>query len=97
MLMSSGAIVQTMRNKNLIKKQTDAARIVRGASKLVSLHALYEEVSWDPLETKPKKHRLLLLYKMINNLSQEYLSSLIPLLTTLFLNTICVMHKIFRP
>ena len=43
------------------KKQTDAARIVTGASKLVSLHALYEEVNWDPCETRRKKHRLLLL------------------------------------
>ena len=97
MLMSSWAIVQTMRKKNLIKKQTDAARIVTGASKLVSLHALYEEVNWDPCETRRKKHRLLLLYKMFNKFSPEYLSSLIPLLTTLYLNTICVMHKIFRP
>ena len=64
--------------QELDKIQTEAARIVTGATKLVSLHALYEEVNWDPLETRRRKHRLLLLYKMFNNLSPEYLSSLIP-------------------
>ena len=50
----------------------------------MSLHALYEEINWDPLETKGKKHRLLLLYKMFNNFSLEYLSSLIsPTVNTL--------------
>ena len=52
--------------------------IVTWASKHVSLHALYEEVNWDPLETRHKKHRLIHLYKMFNILSPEYLSSLIP-------------------
>ena len=49
-----------------------------GATKLVSLHALFDEVNWEPLEARRMKHRLLLLYKMFNNLSPEYLSSLIP-------------------
>ena len=49
-----------------------------GATKLVSLHALFDEVNWEPLEARRMKHRLLLLYKMFNNLSLEYLSSLIP-------------------
>ena len=44
-----------------------------GATKLVSLHALHKEVNWDPLETRRRKHKLLLLYKMFDNLS-----SLIP-------------------
>ena len=48
------------------------------ATKLVSLHALYEEINWDQLETRRRKHKLILLYKMFDNLSPEYLSSLIP-------------------
>ena len=48
------------------------------ATKLVSLHALFDEVNWEPLGARNMKHRLLLLYKMFNNLSPEYLSSLIP-------------------
>ena len=47
--------------QELEKIQTQAARIVTGATKLVSLHTLYEEVNWDPLETRRRKHRVLLL------------------------------------
>ena len=64
--------------QELNKIQTEAARIVTGATKLVSLHAFFDEVKWEPLEAWRMKHRLLLLYKMFNNLSPEYLSSLIP-------------------
>ena len=62
------------------KVQTEAARIVTGATKLVQLHALFEEITgnWKPLEGRRIKHRFLLQYKMFNNLSPEYLSSLIP-------------------
>ena len=59
------------------KIQTEAARIVKWATKLVSLHALFDEVNWK-LEARRMKHILLLLYKMLDNLSPEYLSSLIP-------------------
>ena len=62
----------------LDKIQSEAARIVSGATKLVSLHALYEEVGWESLEKRRRKHKLLLLYKMFNNLSPLYLCSLIP-------------------
>ena len=64
--------------------QTEAARIVTGATKLVSLHALFDEVNWEPLEARCMKHRHLLLYKMFNNLSPEYQDS------------VCAMHIIFR-
>ena len=64
--------------QELDKIQAEAARIVTGATKLVSLHALFDEVNGEPLEARHMKHRLLLLYKMFNNLSPEYLSSLIP-------------------
>ena len=64
--------------QELDKIQTEAARIVTGATKLVYLHALFDEVNWEPLGARSMKHRLLLLYKMFNNLSPEYLSSLIP-------------------
>ena len=62
----------------LDKMQSEAARIVPGATKLVSLHALYEEVGWESLVKRRRKHKLLLLYKMLNNLSPLYLFSLIP-------------------
>ena len=64
--------------QELDKIQTEAARIVTGATKLVSLHAFFDEVKWEPLAARRMKHRLLLIYTMFNNLSPEYLSSLIP-------------------
>ena len=57
--------------QELDKIQTEADRIVTGATKLVSLHALFEEVNWEPLEARRMKSNLLLFYKMIKNLSPE--------------------------
>ena len=57
---------------------TEAARIVTGATKLVSLSALYAECGWEKLETRREKHKLIQLYKIKNNLTPDYLSSLLP-------------------
>ena len=62
---------------NYEKQHTETARIVTRATKLVALHTHFEDVNWESLEARRMKHRLLLLYKMLNNLSLEYLSSLI--------------------
>ena len=64
----------------LEKIQIEAARIVTGTTKLVSLHKFYQETGWETLEERRKKHKLCLFYKMSNNLSPNYLSSLVPLL-----------------
>ena len=46
----------------------------------MQLNALFEDITgnWKPLEGRRMKHIFLLLYKMFNNYSPEYLSSLIP-------------------
>ena len=49
-----------------------------GTTKLVSLDKLYQETGWETLEERRKKHKLCLFYKMSNNLSPNYLSSLVP-------------------
>ena len=64
--------------QELDKIQNEAARIVSGATQLVSISDLYHETGWEVLETRRKKHRLILLYKMINDQSPNYLSSLVP-------------------
>ena len=70
----------TQYEKNELDKiQNKAARIVTGTTKLVSIRALYEEVKWDTLEERRRKHKLALFYKMANGLSPPYLSSLTPL------------------
>lgn len=62
----------------LDKIQTEAARIVVGATKLVSLNTLYNEIGWERLEKRRRNHQLTMFYKMINHLTPFYLSSLIP-------------------
>ena len=64
--------------EELDKIQNEAARIVTGATKLVSLLALSNETQWDSLDDRRRKHKLTLFYKMKSNLRPEYLSSLIP-------------------
>ena len=60
------------------KINVEAARIVTGATKLVSLQLLYKECGWDTLEKRREHHKLIQFYKMINGLTPEYLSNLIP-------------------
>jgi hypothetical protein len=65
--------------KNELEKiQTEAARICSGATKLVSLNKLFTEIGWESLKSRRVKHKLILLYKMINNISPTYLSDLVP-------------------
>ena len=60
--------------KNELNKiQNEAARIAVGATKLVSLNALYNEIGWESLEKRRLDHKLTLFYKMLNNLTPQYL------------------------
>ena len=63
--------------KALEKIQLEAARIVTGATKLVSFENLYKETGWEKLEVRRSKHKLCLFYKMSNNISPDYLSTLV--------------------
>ena len=64
---------------NAIQKiQNEAARIVTGATKLVSLDMLNQEIGWESLQVRRSKHKLCMFYKMKNNLCPAYLSSLVP-------------------
>lgn len=62
----------------LEKIQYEAARIVTGATKLVSIDSLLTDTGWETLSARRKKHRLHLFFKMVNVLTPEYLSSLVP-------------------
>lgn len=69
----------TQQEKQDIEKiQLEAARIATGTTKLVSLNSLYQEIGWDTLESRRRKQQLTLFFKMHNNLSPVYLSSLVP-------------------
>ena len=62
---------------DLEKIQNEAARIVSGATKLVSINSLSLEIGWESLSSRRKKHKLRLFFKMQNNLAPDYLSSLV--------------------
>ena len=64
--------------QELDKIQNEAARIVTGTTKLVSLVTLYKEICWETLEIRRYNHKLTLFYKMMHNITPLYLSSLVP-------------------
>ena len=58
--------------------QLETGRIVSGTTKLVSLASLYNELGSEKLSSRRRKHKLVLFYKMINRLSPNYLTQLVP-------------------
>ena len=62
----------------LDKIHREVGRIVSGCTRLVSIDDLYSELQWETLRDRRRKHKLILLYKMINGLVPEHLSSLVP-------------------
>ena len=65
--------------EELEKIQIEAARIITGATRLVSIHNLYKESSLEPLKSRRRQHKLVHLFKMLNSPSiPSYLSNLIP-------------------
>ena len=64
---------------DLEKLQIEMARIVTGATKLVSLDKLYRETGWEKLSVRRYKHKLIKFFQMYHKLSPEYLQDIVPL------------------
>ena len=64
--------------QDIEKIQIEAARTVTGTTTLVSIYSLYEETCCETLETRRKNPKLTLFFKMINDLSPQYLSDIVP-------------------
>ena len=62
----------------LEKLQNEAARIVTGLTRSVSLDKLYRECGWVALSERPKNQKLYFLYKAINGQEPSYISDIIP-------------------
>ena len=61
-------------NKRTFEKiQVEALRITKSGTKVCSLQKLYDDLSCETLEKRRHKHKLFLLYKIINNLAPNYL------------------------
>ena len=69
----------TQFNADLLEAvQLAAARVVTGATCRTSHVILYNETGWETLSKRREKHRLKLLYKIINGHTPQYLYDLIP-------------------
>ena len=55
----SGTIARSINPSSLKINQNEAAPIVRGAAKLVSINALLAETRWENLLSRRKKHKLI--------------------------------------
>ena len=62
----------------LDKVQNEAARIVTGCTKLVSIVDLYHESGWETSSQRRRKHKLILFLKMVNGLTPNHLNSRVP-------------------
>ena len=62
----------------LDKIQTECARISSGCTRLVSIESLNAEMNWESLSYRRYIQRMVLFYKIQNDLAPEYLSSRIP-------------------
>ena len=69
----------THKETNAIERtQIEAARIVTGATRLVSLDMLSKEIGCQSLRDRRYKHKMCQFYKMITDLTPTYLASLVP-------------------
>ena len=56
----------------------EAARIITGATKLCSVSKLLTDLGWVTLQNRRKKHRLIILFKILHGLTPVYLNDLLP-------------------
>ena len=70
--------LHAIRKRGLEKIQTEAAIIATGATKLISLNALFSDIQWEFLQDRRHNHQLAQFHKMHNHLAPEYLTSLAP-------------------
>ena len=64
--------------ETLEKIQHEAARTVTGLTRSVAISKLYNEVGWLSLENRRKYQKLILTFKVKNNLTPSYLNNLFP-------------------
>ena len=65
-------------SNELEQLNAEAARIVSGSTKLVSISKMFNELGWETLEERRRYHRLIFMYNIFYNKSPEYLSNIIP-------------------
>lgn len=68
----------TDEQSNLLESiQIEAARIITGLRRNSSKQYLYQELGWETLKKRRNNHKLILLFKILNNYTPEYLSNIV--------------------
>ncbi|MCG7883227.1 MAG: reverse transcriptase family protein [Candidatus Thiodiazotropha endolucinida] len=67
-----------LESNTLEKLQNEAARIVTGLTRSVSLENLYHECGWVPLRLRRQEQKLSFIYKAINGQTPDYISEITP-------------------
>jgi hypothetical protein len=57
--------------------QIEAARIVTGGTRLISINSLYKETGWETLQARREHHKNIYFYKLVNGLVPPYLSAMV--------------------
>ena len=78
MIQSGTTALTNVKVTQLESKHNEAARIVSEATKLCGIQKLLEELGWETLQERRSKHKLVIFYKIITDLTPEYLSNLLP-------------------
>ena len=69
----------TAQDSNALKKlQNEAARIVTGLTRSISLENLYRECGWKSLFGRRNNHKLCFMYKSVNGQVPSYITDIIP-------------------
>ena len=61
--------------------QYEFAKVVTGAMKGTGYQKLLEELVWEDLKTRCSFHKLVLFFKIVNELTPNYLLDLLPITT----------------
>ena len=65
--------------RELIEKiQTEAGRVVTGATKSCSANKILNDLGWETLYSRRYKHRLITFFKMTRGIAPQYLNELVP-------------------
>ena len=64
--------------ETLEKLQNEAARIVTGLTRSVSIDKLYNECCWEPLANRRERQKLCFMYKATHDVLPTYINDLIP-------------------
>ena len=71
-------VAQSRIKPALERLQNEAARIVTGLTRSISIAYLYKECGWDSLADRRYFQKLCFMYKCSNNLVPDYISDIIP-------------------